>query len=127
MASFLLLSLAGSVSGFAATGLPEVGKLSGETVSSCRAAPLAVGFETTYDRRLADYGVRAATVAGMDAATAARCAGMHFKLALSDAVGKPLSQMRGVVPTSAGAFTVDLAEAHVRASDVASVHLTIGG
>ncbi|MEA2522616.1 MAG: hypothetical protein QOI81_2262 [Actinomycetota bacterium] len=127
MASFLLLSLAGSVSGFAATGRPDAGEFSRQDVSSCRAVPLTVRFQTTYDERLADYGVRAARVTGMDAAAAARCAGMRFKLALSDAFGRSLSQVRGAVPTSTGTFAVDLADAHVAASDVASVHVTIGG
>jgi hypothetical protein len=127
MASFLLLLLGGTVSGFAATGRPDAGGSSGKNVASCRAAALTVGFETTYDERLADYGVRAATVSGIGGATAAGCLGRRFDLALSDAAGKQLSHVRGIVPISTGSFDVDLADAHVAASNVASVHLTIGG
>jgi hypothetical protein len=127
MASFLLLSFAGTVSGIAATGSPNAMTLSGMNRSSCRQVHLTAAFEVTYDERSAGYSVDAATVRGLDAATADRCAGVGLDITLSDATGRPLSEAGGVVPGSAGTFTVDLTGVHVAASDVASMQLTVSG
>ena len=51
----------------------------------------------------------------------------QYQIALADDQGTMLSERTGTTPTSATAFGVDLTAAHVRASDVASVQLTITG
>ena len=126
---FLLTCMAGTVSGFAATGPADSLLLTAGSASvpACQTAPLRVSFAAAYDPGLGEYGVTAVIVSGLDTGAPATCAGKHFQVTVADDQGNALSETSGTVPMSGAAFVGDLAGVSVRASAVASVSVTISG
>ena len=126
---FLLTCMAGTVSGFAATGPvgPQLLTAGSASVSACQTAPLRVSFAAAYDAALGEYGVTAVIVSGLDTGAPATCAGKQFQVTVADDHGNALSETSGTVPMSGAAFVGDLTGADVRASAVGSVSVTISG
>lgn len=126
---FLAICLAGNVSGFAATlpaGSQQLGA-GADDVAACQSSPFNVTFDTGYDVALGGYAVTAVRLSGLDTQLPAGCGGHQFQIALADIRGAVLSERTGTTPLSGTAFDVDITQAHVRASDVAYVELTISG
>jgi len=76
---------------------------------------------------LGGYEVTTVRLGGLDTQGAGSCAGQPFDIVLADGQGRALSQRSGTTPSSGVTFSVDIIDAHVLVSDVASVHVTLLG
>lgn len=124
---FLLLCLAGNLTGFAATLPPDATQLgTGDVaVRSCQSAPLRASIEAMYDAQLGGYVASVVIVSGVDIDGPTGCAGQRFQIALADRQGNALSQTSGIVPMSGTSFSEDLSGADVPASRVVSISVLI--
>ncbi|MEA2556417.1 MAG: hypothetical protein QOI60_1748 [Actinomycetota bacterium] len=128
LGAFLLVCLAGNLSGFAA-GTPadhaQLGNEGHDAIGGCQSAPVQVSFQTRYDANLGDYGVSTVQLEGLQEKGSAGCAGRRFRVTLADSQGTTLAQQTGTALMTNTVGSLDVSAAHVPAADVASVRVTL--
>jgi hypothetical protein len=129
LGAFVLVCLAGNISGFAAGAPADQAQLGneGHDAIGCQSDPVRVTFQTQYDATLGDYGVSTVQLAGLQAKGSAACAAHRFRVTLEDSQGTPLAQQTGTALLTSTGGSVDVSGAHVRAADVASVSVILAG
>jgi hypothetical protein len=121
----LVLTLAGTTQGFAATLGTGTSTLAAgnATVASCQASGDPTGtYSVAYDPALGGYAVAAVTVTNLDTS----CAGKTISLTLTGTGGGSLGALSGTVPAGGGSLALTPGST-VAAAGVTGVSVAIAG